>query len=574
MLKESRTLNKFEVLTSGRKWDSEELEDMECPTWMYYSNKTSQCVCGSEHHGMVKCNATLNQTYILDCHQMTYDEEKQQVIAGLSFYGCMNQAQPNEIYHLVPGNRSKINEAMCGQFKRDGRLCGACVKGYSPLVYSYELHCKECSDRESIYNWPKFVVVAFIPLTGFYIFVVLFKFNVNSPPLQAFVFFAQIVANPSNIRVMSSGWKFGKSVTILTKLLATLYGIWNLDYFRTLYPDMCLRITTLQALTLDYVIAFYPLVLILITYLAIKLHSMEYRTILWLWKPIKKCFIRFKQAENKKTSMIDVFATFLQLSYVKILSVNFDLLAFTVPIDSSGRSVGRYLYYDASYEHFGRQHLPYGIIAILSFIIINLFPFVLLLFYPMKWFQRVLNRFMLSHPALHTFVDSFAGCYKDGTELGTRDCRYFAAFFLLLRILVYIVYQLTLTVSFYAWSGLIITAFTVVLTVVQPYKPQYNKYNTVTAAIFGVLILVTIALMNVNIALVKVHQTVKLSTIVVATLIALPQFYAIGLCFLWMYKYKVIRKLLGKNRELQRDWSESSLLLASEENRKSYKAIM
>ena len=62
-----------------------------------------------------------------------------------------------------------------------------------------------------------------------------------------------------------------------------------------------------------------------------------------------------------KTSMIDVFAMFLILSYHKILSVNFDLLAFTAPIDSSGTSVGRFLYYDASYEYFGPDHLPYGI---------------------------------------------------------------------------------------------------------------------------------------------------------------------------------------------------------------------
>ena len=56
---------------------------------------------------------------------------------------------------------------------------------------------------------------------------------------------------------------------------------------------------------------------------------------------------------------------------------------------------------------------------------------LLLLFYPMKWFQKCLNCLRLSHVALHTFVDSFAGCYKDGTEPGTRDCRYFAALYLL-----------------------------------------------------------------------------------------------------------------------------------------------
>ena len=139
--------------------------------------------------------------------------------------------------------------------------------------------------------------------------------------------------------------------------------------------------------------------------------------------------------------MIDVLATFLVLSYNKILSINFDLLTFTIPIDSSIKKVGRYLYYDASYEHFGPDHLPYGILALLSLTIFNVLPFLLLLFYPTKWFQRCLNRYKLSHLALHTFIDSFAGCYKDGTEPGTRDCRYFAALFLLLRIILYIVYR-------------------------------------------------------------------------------------------------------------------------------------
>ena len=241
-----------------------------------------------------------------------------------------------------------------------------------------------------------------------------------------------MTANPANIRIMCSGWKFGSLVTFLTKLLATLYGIWNLDYFRTVYPNICLRLTTLQALTLDYIVAFYPLVLIMITFIAIKLHSREYRMVVWMWKPTKRCLLKVINTDGIKTSMIDVFATFLMLSCHKILSVNFDLLAFTSLIDSSGKSVGKFLYYDASYEHFGPDHLPYGILAIFSFTLnfINFLPFLLLLFYPMNWFQKCLNCFKLSHLALHTFVDSFAGCYKDGTEPGTRDFHYFAALFL------------------------------------------------------------------------------------------------------------------------------------------------
>ena len=101
------------------------------------------------------------------------------------------------------------------------------------------------------------------------------------------------------------------------------------------------------------------------------------------------------------------------------MSVNFDLLAYTVTIDSSGNSIGRYLYDDARYKYFGKDHLPYGVIAILLFVIMNFLSFILLLFYPMKWFQKCLNHVRLSKLALHIFVDSFSGHFKDGTEPGT-----------------------------------------------------------------------------------------------------------------------------------------------------------
>ena len=231
------------------------------------------------------------------------------------------------------------------------------------------------------------------------------------------------------------------------------------------------------------------------------------------------------------------------------------------------------LYYDASYKYFGPDHLPYGILALLSLTIFNLLPFLLLLIYPMKGFQRFLNYFKLSNIALHTFVDSFSGCYKDGTEPGTRDCRYFAALFLFLRILIYIIYQATLTAYCYGWCGLIFTGFTILLIVAQPYKSMYNKYNTVTTVMFAVMTMISIALMNVNIALAKAHQAVRFSAVTVATLIALPQLYAIGIAIKGIYKQDVFMKLFSKNQMLERSLSESSLLAASENRTQSYKSL-
>ena len=39
---------------------------------------------------------------------------------------------------------------------------------------------------------------------------------------------------------------------VLCQLFATVYGIWNMDFFRTLIPPICLPLTTIQVIALDY----------------------------------------------------------------------------------------------------------------------------------------------------------------------------------------------------------------------------------------------------------------------------------------------------------------------------------
>ena len=69
------------------------------------------------------------------------------------------------------------------------------------------------------------------------------------------------------------------NVSWLTRIMAALYGIWNLDFFRTLLPHICVNVDTLQALALDYAIAFYPLMLLVVTYVLIQCHICNFRII-------------------------------------------------------------------------------------------------------------------------------------------------------------------------------------------------------------------------------------------------------------------------------------------------------
>ena len=78
---------------------------------------------------------------------------------------------------------------------------------------------------------------------------------------------------------------------------------------------------------------------------------------------------------------------------------------------------------------------------------------------------------------------------------------------------------------------------------------------------FGFMVLVTIAIMNSTIAFTKENQAVNLSVVITAILIALPQFYIVGMAIKWMYKRK---KLILNDHTLERSPSESPLLAPTE----------
>ena len=86
-----------------------------------------------------------------------------------------------------------------------------------------------------------------------------------------------------------------------------------------IYTPFCLppKMTTMQALTLDYVLALYQLVLLDVGYMFVELHYHGFRLTLRLWKPFHSCFSHFRRQWDIRTILIDAFATLLPISYIK-----------------------------------------------------------------------------------------------------------------------------------------------------------------------------------------------------------------------------------------------------------------
>ena len=539
-------------------------EDVTCPTWMYHNiSGSSQCVCGVDLHKAVLCNASLEQVQVRECYMITYDVEFNETVAGHSFYTCARSAISLYFkrYYPVPSNASQVNQEICDPLNRSGLFCGACKEGYSPLVCSYNTSCINCSGDGVVRTSLIFVAFVIIPVTLFYFFVLLFQFNANSPSLHGFVLLAQLLSQTYSTRTLFVDVRFSdklKSNAVL--LLQTLYSIWSLNFFREFIPDICFKISTLSALSLEYVVAFYPMMLIMITCVAVELHSRGFRLILLIWRPFQHCSMYFRKEWNIKLSLINVFATFLLLSYNRLLDISFSLLLYTNAYNPRGEAVGRYLYYDSSKEYFGEEHRPFGIVAIFVLITFNVVPFLLLLLYPMKWFQNCLNLFKLNHFALYTFMDLFIGCYKDGTEPKTRDCRYFAACFFLLRFVNYVV--LACTYDIYALIVLLIvfTCFGAIFTSAQPYKSKFSHHN-ITITLFLMIIIIFCCCCFGYMYSLMAHQESSRSLILfIFLLLTLPHGYVACLLLKWTYDRVPWKRLPFQFARLRTGVSTESLI--------------
>ena len=195
-----------------------------CPTW-FICNSQNSCQCGAEHNHAVVCDNTNKKSVILDCYYATYDRNSAATYLGQCFYNCLNnnpEKKMDYVYSELPQKPEELlNKSVCSHFHRTGLLCGDCEEGYSPLVLSYNLSCVKCPDGHK--NWWRFILVGFVPLTFFYLFVVIFNINVTSSRLHGVIWFSKALSMPSFVRLIMSALSHGSPhLLIATKDLSIL----------------------------------------------------------------------------------------------------------------------------------------------------------------------------------------------------------------------------------------------------------------------------------------------------------------------------------------------------------------
>ena len=452
------------------------VSSQEFPTW--FIHQANRCECGQQINTILQCSNVTKKIKIMEGFCLTHNN-------GTEHLGRCPYNTKGLLYDLndvtVPSDVSKLNEEMCGPLNRTGLLCSDCQPGLGPAVFSYYKECKECMPQPL--GWLLFFVRLTVSLTLICVIVIVFRINIAFPVLNSFVLMAQVLNtvlcryDPFAI----SGYTPSYS---LYKFAADFVGLFNLDIFTFLIPSFCIseHMSTLTVVALEYLAALYPIAFTLAVYLFISLHDRGCKIIVICWRPFHKCLTRFRRRWELKGSVVNAFATFFLLSYSRFCTISLSLLK-TVPIYDKYGNVA-YSLYLATNLNMG-TNIPLTILSSIVIVTMVFLPTVFLLFYQNRFFQRCLFSCKIKCVLIHELANITQGYFKNGTTPGTRDCRWFAGVYLLLRIIFVAFGAQTYHLIVYQMVFIITPAIMLGL---RPYKKDlYNYFDAFLFLVFTIL---------------------------------------------------------------------------------------
>ena len=419
---------------------------------------------------------------------MTFDESTNITYLGKCPYNQLHNSKSHNPY--LPRYAHELNQFMCnhsheeshicGQQWREGLLCGKCQRGLGPAALLYTRQCVECH----WYGWLLYLTFAFIPATVFCLIIILVRINFLSPPMNALVLLCHVLISYANItpcRLIYHARQIHMYSLILSVL--TVYGFFNMDFFSHVLPPFCIsnKMSTLQVVAIDYIVALYPLVFTAMIYLLIEVHDRGFRPLVIVWSPFHRCLVRFRRSWNVKGSVINAFASLYVLSFTKVTSTTVSLM-LTAHLTSVCDTVyWSRLYYDASCGLFQKCHLPYGILSLVMLLIFILLPTLFFLIDPCQHMCNCGNRCqnMLKFTFFREIAKIFQQSFNDGMN-ETCDRRWFAGVYLMLRVII---------VSSVVWRSerevqVIGSVFGLFLVAV--FQPHVSRsYNCIDALLFG-----------------------------------------------------------------------------------------
>lgn len=522
-----------------------------CHPWFIYRSSSHQCECYTNVHTKHYVKCTDHGALLKIGYCMTYCALLNETsVAHCIYFQVEGHNVTNSWDITLPDNISELNDYMCGPMNRKGRVCSECIDGFGVSFTSFGHQCSKCN--EVWYGVPLLILVEIGPLTVFYVLILVFRFRITSAPMTSFVFYCHYIMYyiTSNAPYVISIQNKGGFPSALLTIGTFVYGIWNLDNLRYLIAPFCVssKLTGLNIDLIVYLFTLYPICLMFITWLFIRLHDGNYRPIVHLCKPFVFFCARLRRDWCIRNNIIDVFATFFLLSFTKLAdeSLMFVRCRAIVTVSNSTKSVA---YADMSMSCYSKEHIPYIVVGYLTLFGL-LAQTMLLILYPFKIFKAFLSKIGVCGQLeiiITTFVEKFHDCYRDGLD-GGKDMRSFSGLYLILRMVLIITNDIgsTKVALFYIFLFLTLAAFLVAF--FKPYKHFLdNLTDTLVLALLMVLVLCYVC-MSSNI--IMLSMVLCCSPIVV---------------FVFVHVWKLFKCLrercLLKNKCMEKYMSQSIILL-------------
>lgn len=227
----------------------------------------------------------------------TYDED-----TGISYYATCPYFYSDAFealedhydyvwYIELPQNICALNDFMCGPLNRKGRVCSECRDGYGLAVTSvgFQIPCSKCT-----HTWHSvllFLFVELVPITIFYILILVFRINITSAPMTCYILISQLITTwwrfsfkGEDLHVNRRMFMLNGHLDLFTKVMLSVYDMWNLHFFRSFVPPFCIssKIKPFHIGLLGYTSIFYPLCLIVLTWISIELHDSNFKPLVLL----------------------------------------------------------------------------------------------------------------------------------------------------------------------------------------------------------------------------------------------------------------------------------------------------
>ena len=320
-----------------------------------------------------------------------------------------------------------------------------CMEHHYVYINSPTYDCGRCNNTLSKNGFIFIILLKYIPMTVFLCIIVFFDISLVNGPLNAFVFFSQILP-AADLYAGGATEPENSEKGILIKIYQCLYGIWNLNYIETITHNFCTfkYRSALPILLLEYVSAIIPLILFYLFFTILprvftKLTLSHINCIHKLAVLLQNRCTEFRKKCSVKSSIIHGLITFLVLSYVKFTSVTLHILSSGTVYGPGGEDSDIHktvAWVDGTKPYFGEVHGKYAAVAIVFLVCFVILAPLFLLSYPhlpqllsiLRLGENQIIQKLLLNPLgrAKPFFDSIQSCFKD-------NYRCFAAFYFAYR---------------------------------------------------------------------------------------------------------------------------------------------